>query len=135
VLRQLAAQGLVEIDVEGHGGMSLAGDCRAVLRGERRVELRRDPTAAPRAGKARTAPRLTALGDPEAEGLFQRLREWRLRIARVQGVPPYVIFHDATLLAIAAARPRSRRDLESLPGLGAAKLERYGDALLTFLAE
>ena len=135
VLRQLAAQGLVEIDVEGHGGMSLAGDCRAVLRGERRVELRRDPAAAPRAGKARTAPRLTALADPEAEGLFQRLREWRLRIARAQGVPPYVIFHDATLLAIAAARPRSRRDLEGLPGLGAAKLERYGDALLAFLAE
>ena len=53
MLRQLAALGLIEIDVEGHGGMSLAGDCRAVLRGERRVELRRDPTPRPRrAGKA-----------------------------------------------------------------------------------
>jgi ATP-dependent DNA helicase RecQ len=72
--------------------------------------------------------------DAEAEMLFQRLRQWRLQAARVQGVPPYVIFHDATLQAIAAAKPRTRRDLEGLPGLGAAKLERYGAALLAFLA-
>jgi len=135
VLRQLAAQGLIEIDVEGHGGMALAGECRSVLRGERRIELRHDPAARRTTAKARGAGRLAALPDAEAEGLFQRLREWRLRTARAQGVPPYVIFHDATLLAIAAARPRSRRDLEGLPGLGAAKLERYGDALLSFLAE
>ncbi len=135
VLRQLAAQGLIEIDVEGHGGMALAGECRSVLRGERRIELRHDPAARRSTGKARSAARLAALPDLEAEGLFQRLREWRLRTARAQGVPPYVIFHDATLLAIAAARPRFRRDLEGLPGLGAAKLERYGDALLSFLAE
>ena len=133
VLRQLAAQGLIEIDVEGHGGMALAGDCRAVLRGERPVELRRDPATRRGSTKARAASRLSPLTDPAAEGLFQRLREWRLRSARAQGVPPYVIFHDATLLAIAAARPRTRRDLEGLPGLGAAKLERYGDALLEFL--
>jgi ATP-dependent DNA helicase RecQ len=135
VLRQLAAQGLIEIDVEGHGGMALAGDCRAVLRGERRIELRRDPAARRSTAKTRSAARLATLPDSESEGLFQRLREWRLRTARAQGVPPYVIFHDATLLAIAAARPRSRRDLEGLPGLGAAKLERYGDALLAFLAD
>ncbi|MGE3742393.1 MAG: DNA helicase RecQ [Geminicoccaceae bacterium] len=135
VLRQLAAQGLIEIDVEGHGGMGLAGDCRAVLRGERRIELRRDPAARRSGARTRSAARLAPLPDAEAEGLFQRLREWRLRTARAQGVPPYVIFHDATLLAIAAARPRSRRDLEGLPGLGAAKLERYGDALLAFLAD
>jgi ATP-dependent DNA helicase RecQ len=70
-----------------------------------------------------------------AEALFQRLRQWRLETARTQGVPPYVIFHDATLLAIAQARPRSRRALEGLPGLGAAKLERYADGLLAIVGD
>ena len=135
VLRQLAARGLIEVDVEGHGGMALAGECRAVLRGERRIELRRDPVTRRSSAKPRAAGRLAALPDAESEGRFQRLREWRLRTARAQGVPPYVIFHDATLLAIAAARPRTRRDLEGLPGLGAAKIERYGEALLAALAD
>ena len=135
VLRQLAARGLIEVDVEGHGGMALAGECRAVLRGERRIELRHDPVTRKSSAKPRAAGRLAALPDAESEGRFQRLREWRLRTARAQGVPPYVIFHDATLLAIAAARPRTRRDLEGLPGLGAAKIERYGEALLAALAD
>jgi ATP-dependent DNA helicase RecQ len=64
----------------------------------------------------------------------QRLRQWRVEMARAQGVPPYVIFHDATLLAIAQARPRRRRDLDGLPGVGAAKLERYGADLLAAVA-
>ena len=95
---------------------SAASSCAAIRR-------RRGP-----AGKARAA-RTRRPRSPirRAEALFQRLRQWRLQTARAQGVPPYVIFHDATLQAIAAARPRSRRDLEGLPGLGAAKLERYGD--------
>ena len=131
VLRQLAALGLVEIDIEGHGGIALAGDCRAVLKGERRVNLRRDPAPARAPGRGKAAARPAAMAaDPETEALFQRLRQWRLETARAQGVPPYVIFHDATLLAIAQARPRSRHALDGLPGVGAAKLERYGDALL-----
>jgi ATP-dependent DNA helicase RecQ len=136
VLRQLAALGLVEIDIEGHGGIALAGDCRAVLKGERRVSLRRDPAPAHPPGRGKTAARPAAMAqDPETEALFQRLRRWRLEAARAQGVPPYVIFHDATLLAIAQARPRSRHALDGLPGVGAAKLERYGDALLEVIAD
>ncbi len=136
VLRQLAALGLIEIDVEGHGGIALAGDCRAVLKGERRVALRRDPAPARPGGKGRPGPRpAVSIDDPAAEALFQRLRQWRLQTARAQGVPPYVIFHDATLQAIAVARPRGRRDLEGLPGLGVAKLARYGDALLAAIDE
>ncbi len=139
VLRQLAALGLIEVDVEGHGGISLAGDCRAVLKGERRVALHRDPAPPPRLGgrgraAAGAARAPVALADPEAEALFQRLRQWRLETARAQGVPPYVIFHDATLLAIANARPASRHALDGLPGVGAAKLERYGEAILEVVA-
>ena len=136
VLRQLAALGLIEIDVEGHGGIALAGDCRAVLKGERRVALRRDPTPARPAGRAKGTARVPiTIDDPEVEALFQRLRQWRMETARAQGVPPYVIFHDATLLAVATARPRRRRDLEGLPGVGAAKLERYGDGLLAVVSD
>ena len=58
-----------------------------------------------------------------------------MQTARAQGVPPYVIFHDATLQTIATVRPRTRRDLEGIPGLGAAKVERYGAALLAFMEE
>jgi ATP-dependent DNA helicase RecQ len=134
VLRQLAALGLIEVDIEGHGGIGLAGDCRAVLRGERRVPLRRDPAPVRATGRGRrdksfrTSPLLA--DDPAADALFQKLRQWRLEAARAQGVPPYVIFHDSTLMAIARARPLSRHALDGLPGIGAAKLERYGDALL-----
>jgi ATP-dependent DNA helicase RecQ len=137
VLRQLAALGLIEIDVEGHGDLSLAGDCRAVLKGERRVALRRDPTPARPASRSRSsaARTFTTLDDPEAEALFQRLKRWRLETARAQSVPPYVIFHDATLIAVAQARPRTRHALEGLPGLGAAKLERYGEAILNVILE
>jgi ATP-dependent DNA helicase RecQ len=134
VLRQLAAMELIEVDVEGHGGLALAGDCRAVLKGEAPVELRRDPVAARPARKGRAPARMAASDDPAVEALFQRLRQWRMQVARAQGVPPYVIFHDATLQAIAAARPNCRRDLEGVPGLGSAKRERYGDALLAFIA-
>jgi ATP-dependent DNA helicase RecQ len=135
VLRQLAALGLIEIDIEGHGGIGLAGDCRAVLRGERRVGLRRDPAPARPAARGKGAVRPAAtIDDPEVEALFQKLRRWRLETAREQGVPPYVIFHDATLLAIARTRPGSRHALDGLPGVGAAKLERYGAALLAVIA-
>ncbi|MEK0083200.1 DNA helicase RecQ [Benzoatithermus flavus] len=137
VLRQLAALGLIEVDVEGHGGIALAGGCRAVLRGERCVSLRRDPTPTRgsdrRKGIVRTSPLLAE--DPAADALFQKLRRWRLETARMQGVPPYVIFHDTALMAMARARPASRHQLAGLPGVGAAKLERYGDALLELMRE
>ena len=118
-------------------GCALAGDCRAVLQGERPVDAAPGSDARPagRAGQRHAARAPITIDDPEIEALFQRLRQWRLETARAQGVPPYVIFHDATLLAIATARPRRRRDLEGLPGVGAAKLERYGDGLLAVVSD
>jgi ATP-dependent DNA helicase RecQ len=133
VLRQLAALGLIEVDVEGHGGIRLGGDCRPVLRGERRVDLRRDPAPARTPGRTRAERVSTSVGQAD-EPLFQALRRWRLEVARAQGVPPYVVFHDTTLAAIAAARPRGRAALAAVPGVGAAKLDRYGDAILDVVA-
>jgi ATP-dependent DNA helicase RecQ len=130
VLRQLVAQDLITVDVEGHGGLHLGADCRPVLRGERTVELRRDPrpvgTAAARRG---AKPERRAL-DPEAGSLFQALRTRRLELARAQGVPPYVIFHDGTLMAIAERRPDTLAALEHIPGMGRSKIERYGQMVL-----
>jgi ATP-dependent DNA helicase RecQ len=69
----------------------------------------------------------------EDDPLFQALRRWRLETAKAQEVPPYVVFHDTTLAAIASARPRTRAELAALPGVGAAKLDRYGSAILAVL--
>jgi ATP-dependent DNA helicase RecQ len=67
--------------------------------------------------------------------LFQALRAERSRLAREQGVPPYIIFHDSTLMALASRRPRNLDDLADVPGMGQKKIERYGTALLALIAE
>jgi ATP-dependent DNA helicase RecQ len=68
-----------------------------------------------------------------ASGLFQALRAARSRLARAQGVPPYVIFHDSTLIALASRRPQSLEALAEIPGMGERKIERYGAAVLAIL--
>jgi ATP-dependent DNA helicase RecQ len=130
VFRQLVAMGLLAVDVAGHGGLKFGADCRAVLRGERRVELRRDSVRQARPKRSERAPRTAAM--PEADNaLFEALRAKRMTLAKAQGVPPYVIFHDSTLLAMASAKPRDIDAFARLPGVGGAKLGRYA---LTFLA-
>ncbi|WP_027135016.1 DNA helicase RecQ [Geminicoccus roseus] len=132
ILRQLAALQLVVVDVDGHGGLQLSETVRPVLKGERRIALRVDPTRAKaRSDRPRDDHPLSG-GEQET---FAALRRWRMSEARAQGVPPYVIFHDATLAAIARTRPRSLRQLAEIPGVGATKLERYGDGVLAALEE
>jgi ATP-dependent DNA helicase RecQ len=103
-----------------------------VLRGERRVEMRRavtETSVAPRR-KAKPAP----VDLPAADAvLLERLKVWRLNEARNQSVPAYVIFHDRTLAAIAALRPATRDALAGIHGIGAHKTERYADALLALV--
>jgi ATP-dependent DNA helicase RecQ len=137
VFRQLAALGLLVVDTAGHGGLHLGPDCRAVLRGEKRIELRRDErprrkTAAERAGRRAIA---AGLGENAGErALFEALRARRASLAKAQGVPPYVIFHDTTLIEIAQRRPRNLADLAGISGVGQAKLERYGALFLEVVA-
>ncbi len=133
ILRQLVAMGLLVVDADGHGGLRLGEDCRAVLRGERSIRLRRDPAARKPARAARAKTRL-ALDDPADQALFDALRARRMALARAQGVPPYVIFHDSTLIEIARHKPDSLDALAALPGVGAAKLERYGETFLAVVA-
>ncbi len=135
IIRQLVALRLLEVDVEGHGGLRLGAqaEVRPVLRGERRIELRRDPEAK-RASRAERRTAAKVIEDPAADALFQALRAKRMELARAQGVPPYVIFHDATLVEVALRRPIDRDELATVPGIGAAKLARYGEAILNVVA-
>jgi ATP-dependent DNA helicase RecQ len=127
VLRQLAAAGFVVADRE-HGGLRLSEEARPVFRGERKITLRRDRTKKQaRAEKAAAMP-------VAAQGLFDDLRAERARIAKAQGVPAYVVFHDSTLRAMAAAQPRSLEEMGGIPGVGRAKLDRYGAVFLAVLA-
>ena len=128
VLRQLVALGLVEVDHDGHGGLRLSERSRPVLRGEEEVHLRR-VMQRERAARKPAAAVAAALGGADAD-LFERLKAWRRDQAREQGVPAYVILHDRTLAEIAQARPGTLGALARVGGIGARKLERYGDALL-----
>ena len=130
IVRQVVATGLLRVDVEGHGSLMLTAACRPVLRGEERIELKVEQrTRAARVGGGARAPKM-ALSDPRDEALYQKLRALRLDIARGQGVPPYVIFHDTTLMDIARIRPRSLAAFGDVSGVGEAKLERYGPQFL-----
>ncbi|HEY3910942.1 MAG TPA: DNA helicase RecQ [Stellaceae bacterium] len=136
VFRQLAAQGLVIPDVAGHGGLSLAPAAADILRGTKTVHFRLDPPREKRqrgARSAETAAPLAAELEPAAQALWEALRAWRLAEARQQQLPPYVIFHDATLIAIARRRPTTLAALADIPGLGRSKLDRYGPAVLAIV--
>jgi ATP-dependent DNA helicase RecQ len=126
IVRQCIALGLLEVDHEAYGALRLAGESRAVLRGGRAITLRtwREPKRA-----ARTRGTAEALAGP-AQALFDRLRAWRAEAARRHGVPAYVIFHDATLRDLARIRPASLDALRGISGIGAKKLEAYGEDIV-----
>ena len=133
ILRQLIALRLIDVDLGGHGGLSIAEKGRDFLR-DKPVLMLRVPTR-PRISRDKVARSQTAIILPEADQeLFQALRQKRLEIARTQNLPPYVIFHDKTLIELAAARPGSRAEMAQVPGVGETKLDRYGPAFLAVIA-
>jgi ATP-dependent DNA helicase RecQ len=138
LLRQLVAQHLVDVDYDRFNVLQLTDGSRAVLRGERAVELRRQVAVAGRSRRAKAAATRRAgaapLSDAEA-ALFERLRDWRAQVAREHGVPAYVVFHDSTLRAIAQARPADLGSLAGIAGLGERRLANYGAALLAVVAK
>ena len=129
VFRQLVAAGLLEADVDRHNALRLTALATPVLRGERTLRFRKEaPRSTRRRERAGAAPMIELA--PEAALRFDALREWRATTAREQNVPAYVIFHDATLRAIAEADPGDLDDLAGIAGIGGTKLERYGEAVL-----
>ncbi len=135
VFRQLVASGFLEADIAAYGGLKLTEAARAVLKGQQQVWLRRDAEPASRkVSKAERASRAReAFAGASDDPLWQALKAKRLELAKEQGVPPYVIFHDSTLLEILNQRPQTLDELGRISGVGQAKLARYGDAFLQVL--
>ncbi|WP_185993947.1 DNA helicase RecQ [Streptomyces benahoarensis] len=135
VVRQLLAQGLLAVEGD-YGTLVLTGTSGEVLRGDREVPMRREPEKAARAAKAKSSKGKRAPVDlPEAAlPVFEALRAWRGSTAKEQGVPAYVIFHDATLREIAVARPAGTAELGTINGVGENKLAKYGAQILEVLA-
>ena len=143
LVRQLLARGLIEVAHDRFGAMELTEAAGPVLRGQEAVWLAKssvEPRERRLAGRARSRAGASAEAASSAIGLdeetaqrFARLRAWRLETAREQGVPPYVIFHDAHLAEIARRDPVDLDDLRDVPGVGARKWSRYGEALLAAL--
>jgi len=138
VLRQLVAAGMLHADLAEHGALKLTEDARPLLRGERTLELRRHVVkkGSAKSKAARKAKATTLLADLSAEDatLFETLRQWRADTAREQGVPAYVILHDKALRELAEMRPTTRGHLAMVSGIGAAKIEHYGEELLALIA-
>ena len=125
VFRQLVAKGYLNVDLERFGALRLEPQCRALLRGEESIELRRDIPQ--KASKRQTK---TPLPTDIDVALWEALRDCRRRWADKQGVPPYVIFHDRTLQEMCLLVPQTLAEFSQLSGVGERKLEKYGSDFL-----
>ncbi len=139
VLRQLIATGALSVDSQAFNTLQLTEGSRAVLRGELPVMLREAIAAAPAKGKraasAKPAAGALVAGLTESgQARFAALKAWRGEVARAHNLPAYVVFQDATLAAIAAQDPSSLEDLQGISGIGAKKLEAYGQEVLRVVA-
>ncbi|QYZ66823.1 MAG: ATP-dependent DNA helicase RecQ [Gammaproteobacteria bacterium (ex Lamellibrachia satsuma)] len=132
LFRQLIAQGYLDIDVAGHGSLRLTEKSRPLLRGEQGLMLRRQRKVEKE--KSKRERKLSGLRAFD-RSLFESLRVLRLELAEAQGVPPYVIFHDATLTELARRRPASLHEMAAISGVGESKLARYGQQFLLHIRE
>ncbi len=133
LFRQLIAAGMVTMDEAGHGSLQLDASCRPLLKGEttffQRVQLK---AVRGRGGNGKKSVDELAAGD---NALFDALRKLRANLAESQGVPPYVIFHDTTLAALATHKPGNVASLLDISGIGASKQERYGEAVVEVIQQ
>ncbi|WP_433534784.1 DNA helicase RecQ [Micromonospora sp. CA-249363] len=136
VVRQLLAEGLLAVEGD-YGTLALTEASADVLGRRRTVTMRREPErpASSRSSKPRGSSTVVAELTPAAASVFERLRAWRAATAKEQGVPAYVIFHDATLRQIASDAPTSLAELSGVSGVGENKLAKYGEQILAVLAD
>ena len=128
VFRQLIARGFLSVDLKGFGSLLLTDQSRPLLQGEAQVFLRKDDRIKKPPRKQRKTP--LQVGDPE---LFEKLKACRKQLAVKQGLPPYVIFHDSTLVEMTQRLPASPDELLQVSGVGAHKLEQYGEDFLAVI--
>lgn len=134
LFRQMVARGLVDVDLDGYGGLRLSDTCRPLLRGEVTLELRRDlkPQTTSKGSSSGGSPASQLVRGDEREQ-WEALRTLRRKLAEEHGVPPYVIFPDSTLLEMLRSQPTTLAEMARVSGVGARKLERYGEAFLEVL--
>lgn len=131
VFRQLIATGYLDIDINAYGALKLTEKCRPVLRGEETLRLRKQQE---RQKAAKTARKQSTVR-PQDEALWEALRACRADIAHSQGLPPYVIFHDATLLDMCKQRPEDMQAMRRISGVGEQKLSQYGQQFLAIIRQ
>ena len=135
VFRQLVARGLLRVTPDNFGSLYLSESCRALLKGEETIELRRDVRPAKRFTKSSSSKRPEFNLTHADQGLWEALRNCRRDIADEKDVPPYVIFHDSTLLEMVSLKPTSAIQLRRINGIGDRKLEAYGPAFLKAISD
>ncbi|MDB2480406.1 DNA helicase RecQ [Porticoccaceae bacterium] len=133
LIRQLVVRGLLRVDIEGYSALQLTDQCRPVLKGEQSLFLRIEEIKAPTAKKSGSKSARKAQILPEDQELWDELRECRKMLAEESNVPPYVIFHDATLKEMLDTMPTSEAEMLRINGVGESKLEKYGDDFLHIL--
>ncbi|WP_075179968.1 DNA helicase RecQ [Neptunomonas phycophila] len=133
VFRQLVGRGLLRVDPDGYGVLHLADMCRPILKGEASLMLREDIKPA-KTGQSKSRVPQSQLSSDDYQ-LWEALKRLRKQLADNQDVPPYVIFHDATLMEMVMNRPSTHQQLQRISGVGERKLSLYGDAFLEAIAD
>lgn len=132
IFRQLVAMDFLKVDVAGHGGLQITNAGRKFLQQKTPLPLRKITTKVKVKKEARVKAALGLAGDAEKE-LFAKLREKRMEIAKAQNVPPYVVFHDKTLLEMVKLKPKNSEELLRIGGVGEAKMRKYGEVFLELM--
>lgn len=130
IFRQLIALGFINVEAESHGSLTLTEKCRPVLRGEQTLALRKQTKE-----EKLTSDKKKSAVRPQDEPLWDALRALRTQLAEDSGVPPYVIFHDATLMEMIKKRPVEIGDMRYISGVGDQKIKRYGQVFLAEIAK
>ena len=136
IIRQLVARGFIYVDMDNHGGMKITSEGAAFLKSKESVQLRLDPKVIGGSSKSsgrKTDPAASLENDADKD-LFATLKALRMSIAKENGVPPYVVFHDKTLIDMAAKRPSDLEAIGQVHGVGQSKLDKYGTAFLEAIA-
>jgi len=135
IFRQLVAQNFLRVDMAGHGGLSISAQGHKFLKTKNNLQMRKHQEPTKSEGKTKSQKKgILALVSEQDKFLFEVLRAKRTEIAKSQNIPPYVVFHDKTLLEMAKNRPQSLEKMSTITGIGEVKIQRYGDDFLKVIA-
>ena len=136
VFRQIIASGVAIVDMESYGAVKLSANSNKILRGEEKIYLRSDVMdRKTKKTKKAAAGKRSVLTNAEDETLFQKLKSLRLSLAKEQKIPPFIIFHDSTLVEMVHKKPENLAEFSDISGVGKNKLDRYGSSFIEIIKE